>query len=104
MLYNRDNNTTISIYVQKITALVYDKESKGVSEKTYFLYNEKCPSDEVLKKEIKEQFNDTVIDILSVELDKELSGTYKLSHRTFSEVGEKVGEVRGHTNKKEKTE
>lgn len=102
MLFNRDNNTTISIYVQKITALVYDKENKGVSEKEYSLYNEKTPSEEILKKEIKEQYNDTVIDILSVELDNEKSGTYKLSHRLFAEYAVKVGDVRGHANKKEK--
>lgn len=99
MLTNRDNFTTISIYVQSITALVYDKESKGVCEKMYDLYNEKAPSDEILKKEIKEQFNDTVIDILSVSLSP-LSGTYKLSHRDFAFYGQRVGEVRGHANKK----
>ena len=100
MLQSRDNNTTISIYVQNVTALVYDKASRTTSEKSYFIYNEKAPSEEIIKKEVKEEYGDIIIDILSIELDTEKSGCYKLSHRVFASVGEKVGEVRGHANKK----
>ena len=97
-----ENTTTISIYVNDIVGLAYDKESKSVIEKTYQFYNEKLPSDEVLKADIKEEYGDIIIDIISKTLNEKLSGTYKVSHRGFASAGERVGDVRGHVNRKEK--
>ena len=96
-----ENYVTLSIYVKNIECLCYDKESKTVVEKVFTFYNERVPSDNILKKELSEYHNITVIDILSVSDNKELSGTYKMSHSDFLVKAERIGDVRGH---KEKTE
>ena len=97
-----ENTTTISVYVNDIVGLAYNKETKSVEEKVFHFYGEKLPSDEILKADIKEEYGDIIIDIISKSLNEDLSGTYKLSHRDFANNGEKVGAVRGHTNRKEK--
>lgn len=96
-----ENNVTLSIYVKNINCLCYDKETKTVIEKAFTFYNERVPSDNILKKELSDFYNVTVIDILSVTDNNALSGTYKMTHADFLAKAERIGEVRGH---KEKTE
>lgn len=96
-----ENSVTLSIYVKNIECLCYDKSTKTVVEKVFTFYNERVPSDNILKKEISEYYNVTVIDILAVTDNNELSGTYKMSHADFLTKGERIGEVRGHKEKAE---
>lgn len=89
-----ENKVTLSIYVKNITALVYEPETKKVEERTVTFYNERVPSENVLIKELKEEYKVNVIDILSITDNKELSGLYEMPHVDFVKFGKRTGDVR----------
>lgn len=93
MFESRNNSTTLSVYVWDITAKCYNEQTESIEKVTFQLYNEKVPSDSVLKSEL-EKGGYTVVGKLDVILNNTLSGLYKMNHDTFVKYGEKIGDTR----------
>ena len=100
MFEKRNNTTTLSVYVLTITAKCYDEKTEKIEVRTFDLYAEKAPSESVLKAEL-ENAGFTVLGKVSVSVNTEKSGLYKMSHADFMKYAERVGDTRP---KKEKTE
>lgn len=89
----RNNTTTLSVYVYNVTARCFDEETETIEKHTFELYNEKMPSQNALKSDL-ELAGLSVIGKVLVELNTEKSGLYKMSHETFVQFGERIGDVR----------
>lgn len=100
MFEKRNNATTLSVYVLDVTAKCYDEKTETIETRTFQLFAEKAPSETVLKKEL-EDAGFTVLGKVSVTVNTEKSGLYKMSHADFLKYAERVGDTRP---KKEKTE
>lgn len=100
MFEKRNNATTLSVYVLDVTAKCYDEKTEKIETRTFQLFAEKAPSESVLKSEL-ENAGFTVLGKVTVTVNTEMSGLYKMSHADFLKYAERVGDTRP---KKEKTE
>lgn len=92
-IQKRSNETTLSIYVQRITVDCYDKATRAIEEKTFYLYAEKAPSVTSLENDLK-AMGFTPVGDMTITLDTEKSGLYTMSHEDFLKHATRVGDTR----------
>lgn len=98
---NRNNETTLSVYCYTVTAKCYNEETETISVHTFNIFNERVPSDSIIKSEL-EKNGYTVLGKVSVSLNTDLSGLYKMNHYDFMIHAFKVGDVRPKKEKENK--